>query len=221
MGWMKNIVKGVNSFSGRLTGANARESANEYGNTMDTGMNELRKNYEATKPVIQQGYAQARQKYQTPEMVATRGELYNRVMGKGGYSPEAVNTMKGNTIEQGGVQMRNVQNALSDRFGDSSGGGMTGENLSRALTTIGGTQAAGLRDIDVQNAKLAEEQQTGAIPMMTSDAATQAGFDTGEAGALAGLTTEQAKALAEMLSSKATGQLSAPSNQRGLLAGLV
>ena len=225
MGWTDTIRDvGANAADPlNLTGYKGMQAKKDYQDTMDQAMGGIPSAYREAKGNINTGYANARGQYNNNQgVIASRKELYNRVMGKGGYTPETVNQMKGNAIEQGGTQMRNASTALQDRYGDAQGGGMTGENLARAYATIGANQSNALRDVDINQAQLQHQDQTNAMPMIYQDAGTMAGLDTGEAGALAGLTTEQAKAIAELMSAKASGSASLamrPNGIQSLLGG--
>ena len=219
MGWLSSVGKiaaapftgglslvsgsGSNGMFSSLTG---RKGEQQQQNDISQGYGEAKNQLESKYPIAQQQYTSginnAKKAYQTPEIVSSRQELYNRVLGNGGYSPETVNFMKGNAIEQAGTQMRDVENALNDRYGDSTGSGLTGENLARALTTIGANKANALRDVDLENAKLSEQEQTDAIPMLYQDANTQAGLEQALGSGQAGLTTEEAQMLAELAAGK-------------------
>jgi hypothetical protein len=199
-----------------ISGARTGDNAQNYGNQMNAAISQVKPAFDTARATTTAGYDAARKKFQTNEIVGSRQELYQRMLGKGGYSDETKNAMKGSSIEQAGTQMRDVQNSLQDRYGDASGGGMTGENLARAMASVGANKANAIRNVDTESAKLAEQQQTDSINSLYQDASTQAGLDTGEAGTLAGLTTEEAKALAEMLSAKATGMSTIMSKPNGL-----
>jgi hypothetical protein len=228
MGWLSSIAAPFKSAGQSLLSSGTLGLYNPKGEAAQEGYNSSTMNSEANLAAgmqeaqknIKSGYKEAKDVYQEPGMVQSRQELYKRLSGQGGYTPGTVNAMKGNAIEQGGVQSRDVENALRDRYGDATSGGMTGENLARALTTIGGTRANALRDVDIQNAQLAEQQQTGAIGSLESDAAARAALATGQAGLQAGLTAEQAKALAEMESGRNTANLTLGS-QKGLLSSIL
>ncbi len=198
----------------------SKDALANYNWGMGTAKQDITSKYDASRGKVASAYGSAKKTYnESPGVVASRKELYDRVMGKGGYSPETVNSMKGNTIEQAGVQQRDVANSLNDRFGDASGGGMTGENLARAMTTIGANKANALRDVDIQNALLQEQQQTEAMPLTFKDAAETGNYDINAALAEAGLTTEEAKALAELESSRASSNLQV-GTQKNLLQSL-
>ena len=211
-----------NLFANSLPGTRrqTQNALDNYNATMGRAANQMQENYDKASKGIQEGYGKAKQEYnQNPGVVQSRQELYQRVMGKGGYDENTLNKMKAGSIEQAGVQARDVKNALSDRFGDSQGGGITGENLARALASIGANKANALRDIDVGNAQLAEQQQSEAIPQTLSEAQGQAGLNIGEATANAGLTTEMAKALAELYSAQGGSNLQV-GTQKNLLQSI-
>lgn len=203
MGWLKSIKNKVGGLIKSGTGRKGEQQAQgDITQGYDKAAEQISQKMPQARQQFTAGMNAAKTRYNAPEIVGSRQELYQRMLGKGGYSPETVNTMKGNAIETAGTTMRDVQNALGDRFGDSTGGGMAGENLTRAVTNIGAERARALRDVDIQNATLQEQQQSEAIPQLYSEANTLAELETKLGSGESALTAEEARLLAEIVAGK-------------------
>lgn len=191
----------------------------------------FRSEMEGARGEARTGFKKAQAYYDTPGMVASREELFNRVLGKGGYSPETLESMKAGAREEAGTSLRGAQQSLQSYYGDAGAQGMAGENLARAATDIGAARAGAIRDIDVGQAMLKEEQQTGAIRMQAEEAAARAGLSARETELLsdisvklasgeAQLTTDEAALLAQLAAAEGTA-MAGTRNTGGLLGGLL
>lgn len=169
----------------------------------------FRSEMERTRGEARKGFQKAQSYYETPGMVASREELFSRVLGKGGYSPETLEQMKASAREEAGTALRGAQGALQSYYGDAAAPGLAGENLARAAADIGETRARAIRDIDVGQAMLQEEQQTGAIRSLAE-----------EAGARAGLTAQETEVLASLSEKLAAGEAQLTTDEAALLAQL-
>jgi hypothetical protein len=145
-----------------------------------------------------EGFKQAQGMYETPEMVTSRQELYNRVLGKGGLQPDVVNQMEGKAREEYGTSLRDVQRGLSQFAGESQAGGLAGENYARAASQLGANRANTIRDIETQNAQLARQEQTGAISALGEEAYRRAGLSADEAKTVSDLQEKLASGTAAL-----------------------
>jgi len=155
------------------------------------------------------GYGTAAGRYKSPEMVQTREELIARVLGQGGFGQNTLEQMKAGAREEYGTGAREAIRNVRGYFGESGAGGMGGESIAMALSSLGGRRGKAIRDIDIQNAMLQEKQQTGAIGSLQEEAGARAGIDmrAGDVlagleerrgGAMAGLGTQEAQILADI-----------------------
>ena len=161
------------------------------------------------------GYDAAKAEYQDPNVVATNTELYSRILGQGGYSADQLAGMEAKTREEYGTGLKGAEQALSSYYGDSEARGMAGENLARSAADLGATRANSIRDIEVGNAQLAEQQQTDAMTASLNEAYQKAGLDADEAKTVsslqekiasgsAALTTAETNALASLAAQEGT-----------------
>jgi hypothetical protein len=171
--------------------------------------NQLQQGGQEAIGTAKSGMQAAQGQFETAPMVQTRGELVQRLLGQGGYQPGTLAMMKAQEAEQAGQTMKNVQRSVSKQAGDATAGGLAAENVARGAAQVGADKAAALRNIDIENAKLAEEQQTGAIGALEQEATTRAGLSADEAKLVsdlqeqlatgtANLTNDQTKAMADM-----------------------
>jgi len=161
-----------------------------------------------------QGYAAANAQYNTPEMVTSRQELYQRAQGLGGLQPDVVNQMEGKAREEYGTNLRDVSRGLSQFAGDSQAGGLAGENYAKAATTLSGTRANTIRDIETQNEQLKRTEQGNAISSIQNEAFQRAGLNAQEAQAVSGLQ-EKIAAGGANLTAQETNAISQLAAQEG------
>ncbi len=155
------------------------------------------------------GYNQAQGYYDTQPMVASRQELYNRVLGQGGMSPETLEQQKAKAREEYGTGMLGAQQALSAFQGESSAPGLAAENMARAAANLGAQRANTIRDIGLANEQLKRQEQTGAISSLES-----------EAGQRANLAAQGANAVSDLQTKLASGSANLTSDEMKALAGL-
>ena len=187
------------------------DSAKGYGRARG----ELSSGYDKATSTAREGYKEAKGYYDTPEMVTTRQELFNRVLGKGGMSDETLEMQKGRAREEYGTGLRSVQDSLNSMYGDSSAEGLTGENLARAAASLGAERANTVRDIDIGNEQLKRDEMTGAMGSLQQEAGARAGLAADEAQYISGLearfaegsanlTKEETNALAQLAAAEGT-----------------
>ena len=163
----------------------------------------------ASSNTLRGGFQRAHGYYDTPDMTSAREVMAKRARGEGGYGADTVATMKASVGDEYGLALRDTQNALRSYYGDSAAPGMAGENLVMGANLAGQNRAKGTRDIDVGNALLALDQQTGGVNYLAQEAGQRAGLSTQEANALAALesqyginvanlSTEEAQMLAQI-----------------------
>jgi hypothetical protein len=188
-------------------------------NATQTGYEKAAQDYAAggksAVDTARQGYGAAQAQYETAPMVASRQELYNRVLGKGGYSPEVLANLEAKTREEFGAGARSAEQGLNQFYGDASARGLAGENLARAQADLAAKRAQAVRDIETGSAQLARQEQTGAITSLGQEAAARAGLSAQEANTVstlqekiaaggAGLTTAETNALAQLAAQEGT-----------------
>lgn len=202
------LAKGMRAASGE-----AQKGYNEAAETARTGFaragEQLQQGGQEAIGTAKSGMAAAQGQFETAPMVQTRQELVQRLLGQGGIDPNAIAAMKAQETEQAGQTMKTAQRSISRQAGDATAGGLAAENAARAAAMVGGQKASALRGIDIEQAKLAEEQQTGAIGALSQEAQTRAGLSSQEAQLVSGLqqqlatgtanlTNDQTKALADI-----------------------
>jgi hypothetical protein len=162
----KELQTGTATARGEITsGYGAARGASTAGT--EQAKWEASKGYGAALDELNTAEEEAQSFYGSPEIVASRGELLSRVQGKGGFSPEVMEQMKAGGREAFGVGARETARMIG------SGGqaaGMTQENLALALADLSAKRAQSERDVDIESAMLAEDQQTGAIPQLFGEA---------------------------------------------------
>jgi len=171
-----------------------QDTSTGYGtaqNQLTTGMN-------TAVDTAREGYKTAQGRYETEPMVTSRAELTQRALGKGGYDEGTLNAMKAGTREEYGTSARDLEKSLKTYYGDSSAQGLAGENLARGMTTLGEKRAGDVRDIDISNAQLIEQQQTDAITALNTEAYQRAGLDADEAQLVSGLQRDLATGTAQL-----------------------
>lgn len=170
---------------------------------------------------IERGYGEAKGLYEKdPNIVTSRAEIYNRILGKGGYSPETLNAMKASAREEYGTVARDIGMGLGTTAGDAGAMGLAQENYARALEDIGAKRAGATRDIDIQNAMLQEQQQTEAMKSAYEDVALRAGLSTDEAKLLSEINTEASKNLASIDQAEAAGLSSLTQAEAQMVEGI-
>lgn len=166
------------------------------------------------------GYKEAQGRYDTNEMVASRGELYNRVLGKGGLDAATMDKMRAGEVDAAGRSLKTAQRGISKMAGDSTAGGLAAENMGRVTAQVGADKAAALRGLDVENARLAREEQTGAMSALSQEAGARAGLSAQEAQYVSGLQEQLAQGTANLTQAQTTA-LADMAMQRGdTLSGL-
>ena len=176
---------------------------------------ELSSGYGKATNTAREGYKEAKGYYETPEMVTTRQELFNRVLGKGGMSDETLEMQKAKAREEYGTGLRSVQDSLNSMYGDSSAEGMSGENLARAAASLGAERANTVRDIDIGNEQLKRQEMTGAMGSLQQEAGARAQLSAEEAQYVSGLearfaegssslTAQETNALAQLAAAEGT-----------------
>lgn len=161
------------------------------------------------------GYASAQKRFDSPEMVASRSEIYNRILGKGGLSPEIVNQQAAAAREEYGAGLRGATEAANAFQGEAAAPGLAQENIARAATTLGTNRANAVRDINMRNAELARQEQTGAMASAQSEALQRAGLDAQEAQVVSGLQEKLAEGGAN-LTAQETNALAQLAAQEGI-----
>ena len=203
-------------------GNQLQQGYNQAQNSVQSGFNQARQDsqtgYGQARNQLQTGYNTARQtaqsnfdtanaQYNTPEMVASRSELYNRILGKGGLSDDTVNQMQGKAREEYGTAARGAENSLKRMYGDSGAAGLQGENMARAYASLGAERANSTRDITMANEQLKRQEQTGAIGSTQAEAASRAGLYSQQGEYLSGLEARAAEGGANLTATE-TGALS-------------
>jgi hypothetical protein len=150
------------------------------------------------------GFKDAQDRYDTKEMVASRGELYNRVLGNGGLSKDVMANKEAGVREEYGTGMRGAEQSLSQMYGDSTAQGLAGENMARAAADLGGKRANSIRDMEVGNAQLARTEQGNAINTLEGEAGARAGLSAQEAQAVSGLQEKLASGGANLTAQETT-----------------
>ena len=214
----KAVEKGVKN----LTGANERDRARqdyEAGQEAATNyvrggfgrsrgdlkkysyyepLKDINKGFSAARGDLSSGFDTASGRYGTPEATQTKEQLLNRAIGRGGFSPEQIDLMKANAREEFGTSLREGVRNINPYYGDSYGGGITGEKVGRFVADIAGRRASATRDIDIQNATRARDEQAGAISELNRLTAEQSQLDIGKGQGLSGLSQNRASALANL-----------------------
>lgn len=139
------------------------------------------------------GYDAAEAEYQTPEMLAASGEVAERVAGRGGFSDALLNSMKANAREEYGAAGRDIMQQTGRYRGDAYAPGQAAEGVGRGFAEIGRRRADAVRGIDLQDAALKEDQQTGAIAMTRDHAAVMASLKLKRREGLGSLTLAEAE----------------------------
>jgi len=158
----------------------------------------INKGFSAARGDLSSGFDTASGRYSTPEATQTREQLFNRAIGRGGFSPEQIDSMKANAREEFGTSLREGVRNINPYYGDSYGGGITGEKVGRFVADIAGRRASATRDIDIQNATRARDEQAGAISELNRLTAEQSQLDIGKGEGLSGLSQNKASALANL-----------------------
>lgn len=166
------------------------------------------------------GFAQAQGRFDTNEMVQSRQQLYQRMMGQGGLSEDVVAQQRANEIEQAGGTLKAAQRGIGKMTGDAGASGLAAENMARATAAVGAEKAKALRDINIGNEQLKRQEQTGAISSLQAEAGARAGLSAQEAQYVSGLQQQLAQGTAQ-LTQEQTGALAEMAMKRGeTLAGM-
>lgn len=183
----RNLVgrAGFDASSHIVSGSKDQRSAVRRGT--ERARNEISGGFDSAIGRIEEGQTSAQGRYDTNEIATSRAELLSRVQGKGGFSPEIVNSMKANAREEFGTGLRSAEQALDSYYGESGGGGLAGENLAYAASELGGQRGRATRDIDIENAKLVRSEQGNAITSLYDEAGDRSRIDTRASEQLAGL----------------------------------
>lgn len=192
--------------------------------SLGTGFNEAKSSakggYDLGIGTIREGYGKAQGYYDSPEMVASRQELSNRILGKGGYSPETTEAMKASAREEFGSGLRGIEQTLGSYYGDSGASGMAGENFARAGTQMAGDRARAIRDIDIGNEQLRRGEQGAAIESVRSEASQRAGLSADEARFISGLQTEQGRTIGDIMKDQGIAMANLSTEEAQFLANL-
>lgn len=182
---------------------------------------QLQSGYAGALNTAQQGFGAAQAAAQSPNMVQSRQDLYQQLLGKGGLSPDVMNQLEAKTREEYGTGLRGAEQATSQFLGDSEARGLAGEEVGQAAAALGSQRANAVRDIETQNAQLAEQEKVQAITTSMSDAYQQAGLDAQSAEYVSGLQEKMAEGGAN-LTAQETNALSTLAAQKGTtLSGLI
>lgn len=178
------IGEGTAAARGFLTGASQQAQDIIRGGTeaargdiragIRQGQETLRGGLSDVRGTLGEARTQAQGFYGTPAVTETRAELLARVRGEGGYSPDVIEKMKAGARETYGVGLRDISQLLGQ---GGQAAGLTQQNLVAAAADLLGRRAAAERDVDIEAARLAEEQQTGAIPQIYEEARQRAGVE--------------------------------------------
>src|SRR3990167_4845745 len=229
---------------GNLSGANARDkqrqdierAAGEAGASITGGYGSardhltkarteaegvMRPGFARMRGEISSGYGRAKGFYDTPEIVASRQQLYQRALGKGGYGAETKAKMTATVGDEYGTGLRDMQNAVQSQYGDATAPGLTSESLAIGTRGLAQDRAKQNREIDIGDALLAQEQQTGAIGSLYGEAASRGALETGEAGALAGISADETQALANLASTHGMNLATLSQSEAELLANII
>lgn len=187
----------------------------------NTAQQQLQSGYTGALNTAQQGFNQAQAATQSPNMVQSRQDLYNQLLGNGGLSPGVLNQMESGARQEYGTGLRGAEQATSQFLGDSEARGLAGEEVAQAAAALGAQRANTVSGIEVQNAQLAEQEKQAAIQTSMSDAYQQAGLDAQSAEYVSGLQEKMAEGGAN-LTAQETNALSTLAAQEGTtLSGLI
>ena len=142
-------------------------------------------------------------------------------MGKGGYGAETKGKMEANVGDEYGTSLRDMQNSVQSYYGDATAPGMTSESLAIGTRGLAQDRSRQFRDIDVGDALLAQEQQTGAIGSLYDEAGARGALETGEAGALSGITADETQALTNLASTYGVNMANLSQSEAELLANII
>jgi len=202
----------------RAASAEAQKGYNAAEETARTGFasaaDQLRTGGQEAIGTAKSGMQAAQGQYETQPMVASRQELYNRVLGKGGLDEATLAQMRAGEIEQAGSALKGAERGISKFAGDAGASGLAAENAARAAAQIGATKAAGLRDINVGNAQLARQEQTGAMSALGQEAQARSALSADEAKLVSGLQQQLATGTANLTNDQ-TKALSDIATRRG------
>jgi hypothetical protein len=193
--------------------------------TTTGGYNTAKENYAADTgeavDTAKTGFAAAQAATQSPNMVQTRQDLYQQLLGEGGLSDDVLNSIEGKVREEYGTGLRGAEQATSQFLGDSQARGLAGEQVARAAATLGGARANAVRDIEVQNAMLAEEEKNKAMETTIAEAYQQAGLDARSAEYISGLQTKIAEGGANLTTQETTALANLAAQKGMSLADLI
>jgi len=137
------------------------------------------------------GIDAARDAYNSPQGQAADAEVANRLAGRGGYSAEMTEQMKANAREEAGTAMRDIKQQTSGFTGNAYTPGQAAESLASAFADVHRRRAGAVRDVDMQNAMLQEDQQTQAIGQTREQNAVIASLNEKRGAGLANMTIQQ------------------------------
>lgn len=243
MGFLKKARQSVSHMVGEVTGSNARRqaqgdiaagmaraegetrpayatAAKQLGDTRTAAMDQIRSGYGNSRNDIASGFNAAQARYNSPEIVKSREELYQRVLGNGGYKPEQLEAMKAGAREEFGTAMREGIRNINPYMGDSGAGGAAGEGLGDFVAQIGGKRANAVRDIDINNAQLARREMTDAIGSLYNEAGDRAKLDVDQGTALGGLSKAEADTLAQIESQTGLNLANLTTEEAQMLASM-
>lgn len=193
----RDVRRGNEAATAYIQGAypGARQSLTDSRNA---ARGEITGGYDRARGDVRTGFAAAKGRYDAPEIVQSRQQLYQRMMGQGGYQPDQLEQMKAGAREEYGTLSRDLMTNLNSYYGDSAAPGLAGENLARGMTQLGADRARQTRDIDIRNADLIRQEQGSAIDALQREAGERAGIDEREGAALGELSQNEANILANL-----------------------
>lgn len=216
----KDLKAGQAAAEGHIT-SGFGDARTDLATGRDRTADAIRTGFGTSRDDINAGFSDAKAKFNSPEIVTSRQELYNRVLGNGGFDSNTTEQMKAGVREEYGTGLRDATNLISGYRGGSGAPGLAQENIGRTALGFGEKRASDVRDIDIQNAMLKEQQQTDAIPGLFSDANTMAGLDERQGTALSGLGREETEMLANLENQTGLNLSGLSTEEATLLANIV
>ena len=197
--------------AGQQIGAGYTKGKGELTAGYDSGRQELAGGYDAAKDRLEEEGGSNQTAGQ---------EIYGRLLGKGGFSPEMLANMKTNASETYGAAGRDIVRYANPWSGGAGRQGLTGEQMAGDFSQIARDRAGAMRDIDIENAMLQEEQQTSAIGAAQERERYAAEMDIGRGRELSELDITRGGQLADMSVDEAVRQGTLTAEQAQILAQL-
>ena len=186
-----------------ITRGGFRGARDIYSQTTPKVSNEIKSGFGRAGQQIGAGYGQGKEEvsggYDAAKkrlaggMNQTAGqEIYSRLLGQGGLDPNTVANMKTSASEDYGSAARDIVQQSNPYAGGAGKQGLTAEQMTGGFSRIARDRAETMRDIDTENAMLAEQQQTEAIGQTQERERYMAEMDITQGGTLANMSVEEA-----------------------------